>query len=242
MAFPVFNHYSSLSLRCSEAPWNVHEFTDECWKQLVNIAAPFGMYDITGIIINCLFVLFVFSRMMLSWVRQLPFVRCLLLLMAIVALFTNTGILETILMPYCGTRHQSDLSQEVRHKLKESLLDYRDRSYPEATAVWDTTMKEGCCCGVDGLSDFLDLGQDVPESCSCLGSFSKPRCYVTGMNCDLDQEYNVTSRGCLKHVMEKIEGWEGSVLVLKSVTYVSISLLQFSLVIFQRYLEDVSLI
>ena len=242
MAFPMFNNYSSLSLRCSEAPWKVHQFTDECWKQLVNIGIPLGMYDITGIIINGLFIVLVTSRMMLSWVRQLPFVRCLLLLMAIVALFANTGILETILTPYCGTHDQRDISQEVRQQLKKSLLEYRDRSYPETKAVWDTTMKEGCCCGVDGLSDFLDLGQDVPESCSCLGSFSKPRCYVIGMNCDLDQEYNVTSRGCLKHVMEKMEGWEGSVIVLKSVTYLSISLLQFSLVILQSYLEDVSLI
>ena len=68
-----------------------------------------------------------------------------------------TGILGGLYAANLDVPQSSYVSSEVHRQLKSSLFDYREGNRA-VIGAWENTMKEDCCCGVDGFGDFLEIG------------------------------------------------------------------------------------
>ena len=245
VAVPVFVQTSSPGTRCHWNSWDYHGCNGECWNQLVNVDVPLTAFDITGLPTNCLIISLAIVSIIAAYMRKKVIIYVAEVIIYVAGCFIILAAL--VLMVYSGAmggffaaRHAAPdldhVTREVRSQLKNSLFSFREGD-PIVNSVWENTMSDGCCCGVDGYSDFLELGQEIPEQCTCRiqrNSYSgnlDARCYDTGYNCHLDTKYNVTLKGCFGNIMRQIQNDRNDIHIAKMITFLSVSTLQLVIVI-----------
>ena len=102
-------------------------------------------------------------------------------------------------------------------------------------------MKKGCCCGVDGYKNFIEIGEEIPEYCSFRVSnnylyIDGSRYYICNspshlyFECDLDSQYNVTSKGCSEFVLDQVQKDQRHIRIMKIKTFGYVSSSQLILV------------
>ena len=238
VAVPVFVQISRPGTRCHWNSWNYHGGNGECWSQLVNVDVPLTAFDITGLATNCLIISLAIVSIIAAYMRKKVIIYvagCFIILTALV-LMVYSGAMGGFFAARHAVPDSDYITREVHSQLKNSLFSFREGD-PIVNSVWENTMSDGCCCGVDGYSDFLELGQEIPEQCTCRiqrNSYSNDfysRCYATDNNCHLDTKYNVTSKGCFGMIMTQIQNDRNDIHIAKMITFMSVSTLQLIIVI-----------
>ena len=238
VVLPVLLSVSNPSTHCDRHKWGYFGIDGDCWSSLVHIKVPLSAYDITGIAISCLIILLSVLSVIAAYKRKkiIIYVAGCLIILAALVLMAYTGILGGLYAANRDVPQSSYISGEVHRQLKSSLFDYREGNRA-VIGAWENTMKEDCCCGVDGFGDFLEIGVTIPERCACKGHskknpFDRPNCSTDRTRvCHMDSTYNVTTRGCLGHIMDQIQDYRKVVHVVKMITFMSVSTLQLILVI-----------
>ena len=233
VALPVLVHISNPGNHCRRESGNSYAIPGECWTRLIYVDVPLSAYDISGITANCLIILSAIVSIIAAYMRMKTIIYvagCFMILTALEPI-GYTAAVAGVYVASETTPQLTDISREVHKQMKSSLYDYKDRA-TAVTAAWDNIMISGCCCGVDGYRDFLELGDDIPEYCSCnIGYYYKPRCYKGLDTCKMDDKYNVTSDGCFAYVMYQIEEDRNNFHVAKMIAIMSVSTSQLVLVI-----------
>ena len=165
VAVPVFAQISRPGAICH---WNYYRHVRECWSQLVNVDVPLTAYDITILATNCLIISFAVVSIIAAYMRKkitIYVAGCFIILTALV-LMVYSGAVGGFFAARHATPVYGHVTREVRSQLKNSLFSFREGD-PIVNSVWKNMMFNGCCCGVDGYKDFLELGQEIPEECTC---------------------------------------------------------------------------
>ena len=238
VVLPVLLSVSNPGTHCDRHTWGYFGIDGDCWSSLVNIKVPLSAYDITGITFNCLIILLSVLSVIAAYKRMkiIIYVAGCLIILASLVLMAYTGILGGLYAANRDVPQSSHISSEVHRQLKSSLFDYREGNRA-VIGAWENTMKEDCCCGVDGFGDFPDIGVTIPERCACKGHseknpFDRPYCSTDRTReCHMDSTYNVTTRGCLGHIMDQVQDYQKVVHVVKMITFMSVSTLQLILII-----------
>ena len=245
VALLVLSHIINPGAKCERGFWDFLDLHEECWSSLVSVKLPLSVYDITGIISNCLIILLAMLSVIAAYKRKKIIIYaagCLIILAALVMMIYTLVMIslhaENRATP---TSNSSDTSREVHNQLIDSLYAYKDGD-PAVTNAWKKIMQKGCCCGVDGYRNFLEIGEEIPEYCSC--RVSNNYLYIDGspfykcnspsylyFECDLDSKYNVTSKGCMKFVLDQVQKDQRHLRIMKIKTFVYVSSSQFTLVI-----------
>ena len=241
VALPVLSQIINPGAKCEKACWAYYGIHGECWTSLVSVKSPLNAYDITGITSNCLIILLSVLSVIAAYKRKKIIIYasgCLVILAALV-LMVYTGIMISLYAENGDTPNSSDISREVHDQLIDSLYAYRDGNSAVKKA-WENIMKMGCCCGIDGYMDFLELGEEIPEYCTCtLNTYfsyswspvyqcNSGNCYQS--KCDMDSKYNVTSKGCMELVLDQVQEDQNHILIIKMITFMSVSTSQLILV------------
>ena len=202
-------HASNPGYYCTRDLENPCGVNGEYWKQLVDIQLPLSISDIVCLIFHSLVILLlVLSFIVVCSRKTIKTDKTVIgFLIATEVVFTlfyfYTVIITNRLVP-----GSSYFSREVHSQLKNSLLVYVDGEDDIINNAWEGTLKDGCCCGVDGYTDFLDLGAEIPEYCTCTSNMtsnsSTPRCYDSQHECEIEHKYNVTTKGCYQFISSKI--------------------------------------
>ena len=208
----------------------------EYWKQLVNINVPLSFSDIGCFTTHSLVILF--SVLSCIAILECKWKKIIIFLIINGCLITTTVLFLTIfsctilIQDWVSNRLPfglSDISQEVRSQLKDSLLSYGDGEDDIINNAWENTMKVGCCCGVDGYTDFLDIRTEIPEYCICPSNItsnsSSPGFCDPQLECD--PKNNQTTKGCHEFIMNKIQIYQIDIYVKKILVSSTVSSLQF---------------
>ena len=237
VAMPVLVNVSNPSTHRDRRVWDHFGINGKGWSQRVNIEIPLSTYDITTITSNCLIILFSVLSVVAAWKRKkiiIYVLGCLIILTALV-LMVYTGVMVGLYSENHSVLGSSLITHKVHNQLMDSLYSFGN-SNPDIKTFLVNTMIDGCCCGVDGYRDFLEIEKEIPVCCKCRppgpGSYTAPTCYGQVHDyCDNDPKYNVTSVGCFGHILEKIQHDRRGIHVTKMITFMSVSTLQLILVI-----------
>ena len=215
---------------------------EEYWKQLVDIKAPLSTDDIVCLISNALVILFsVLSYIVVSKRKKLmacKTVKCCFSATVIVVMsFTGYSILTQAHSTNRLLPALSDVSRGIRSQLNGSLNSYIDGDDAGIHKAWVRTMKDGCCCGVDGYTDFLDLGAKMPEYCICTSNMtsnsSAPRCYGSQLECDAKN--NLATKGCYGFIINKIQLYKYDIRNTKICTSMFSCIMQYVVLFLSMY-------
>ena len=254
VALPVLSQIINPGAKCEKRVINYHGIYGKCWTGLVSVKTPLNAYDITGITSNCLIILLSVLSVIAAYKRKKIIIYgfgCLIILAALM-LMVYTGIMISLYAENSDTPNSSDISREVHNQLIDSLYAYRDGD-PAVKKAWENIMRMGCCCGVDGYRDFLELGEEIPEYCTCRADTSyrpyswTPFVYKCNFphylyyKCDMDPNYNVTSKGCMGFVLDQVQEDQNHILIVKMITFMSVSTLQLILIFFAMMFTSCSL-
>ena len=228
VAVPVFVQISRPGTRCHWNSWDYHRGNGECWSQLVNVDVPLTAFDITGLATNCLIISLAIVSIIAAYMRKkvIIYVAGCIIILTTLVLMVYSGAMGGFFAARHDAPDSEHVKREVRSQLKNSLFSFREAD-PIVNSVWENTMSDGCCCGVDGYSDFLELGQEIPEQCTC--RFRRNSCYY--YNCHMVTGYNVTSKGCFGMIMTQIQNDRNDIHLAKMITFMSVSTLQLIIVI-----------
>ena len=207
-------HASNPGYYCTRDLENPCGVNGEYWKQLVDIQLPLSISDIVCLIFHSLVILsLVLSFIVVCNGKKIKTYKTVIIHLYATEVVLTLFYLYTVIIQWNAPNRlvpgSSDFSREIRSQLKDSLHAYSEGEDGIMNNAWDGTMKDGCCCGVDGYTDFLDIGAEIPEYCTCTSNMtsnsSTPRCYDPQLECEIETKYNVTTKGCYKFISRKVQ-------------------------------------
>ena len=205
------------------------------WMRLVDIEVPLSISDIVYLISNSLIILLsVLSFIVVCNGKTImTYERVMNLLFAsevVLMLFFGYALVIQINAPNRFAPGSADISSKIRIQLKDSLHYYSEGEDVIMNNAWEGTMKDGCCCGVDGYTDFLDIDAEIPEYCTCTSNMtnnsSTPRCYNPRLECERKTKYNVTTKGCYNFIIDKLQSYQKRIHQLKFLIFILVSAMQ----------------
>ena len=206
-------HASNPGYYCTHDLENPCSVNVEYWKQLVDIQVPLSINDIVCLIFHSLVILsLVLYFIVVCNGKKIKTYKTVIILLYATEMVLLIFYLYTVIQSHAPNRlvpDSSDLSRGIRSQLKDSLHSHSEGEDAVINNAWEMTMKDGCCCGVDGYTDFLDIGAEIPEYCTCTSNMtsnsSTPRCYDPQLECEIETKYNVSTKGCYKFISSKVQ-------------------------------------
>ena len=221
---------------CTVDLWNYCGDNGEYWKQLVDIKVPLSIDDMACLTYTSLVMLLsVLSLIAVCNKKKTMNNNVLLSLLfasgMVLLLFSVYTIAIQLYAPNRSAPGSSDISSKIRSHLKDSLHAYsngEDGNFNNY--AWEMTMKDGCCCGVDGYTDFLDVGAEIPEYCICTSNMtsnsSTLHCYDPQYECEIETEYNVTTKGCYEFITSHVQSHQNDIYFRKFLMSMCVSAIQ----------------
>ena len=224
-------HATSFS-SCDRNGWKWVQLYGPCWNSLTKLPATTTWMDIT-VIIGYVLMLFCTVALGLYRCTKLPkkyqLERCYRNVMVMIA----TVMMFTVILKACFfsqlylTSARPEQANVISSQLSKSLLQYGHDDV--ITRAWQNTMRDGCCCGLNGYQDFTNIGMDVPPHCGCYDEEEQPCFYkgctrrcISNLNrlsdCIASPHTNFTNAGCLPFVVDKVDGTTKSVAVAQVVS------------------------
>ena len=234
VSLPVLVTISNPGNHCRRESRHDNSIPGECWTRLIYVQVPLSAYDISGIAANCLIIVSAIVSIIASYMRMkviIYVVGCFMILTALEPIMYTVAV-GGVYAASETTPQLTEISSEVHKQMKSSLYAY-SAGDAAVTAAWDEIMIKDCCCGVDGFRDFLEIGEKIPDCCTCRAAFyyEPALCYKGSGTCHVDSKYNATSNGCFAHVMDRIEEDRNDCYVAKMIVFLSVSISQLVFVI-----------
>ena len=230
-------HDNALS-SCDRSGWRWAQLYGPCWNSLIKLPATTTWIDITVIIGFALMLLCSIALVLCRYTKLLKKYPVERFYQKVIA-FMLIVILSLVILKAClfsrlyMTSARPVQTNAISSQLSKSLLQYGHDD--NITRAWYNTMRDGCCCGLQGYQDFINIGVDVPPHCECYDE-EEQLCSYKGCNrqhnsdsyrqseCTGSLNSNFTNAGCLSFVVDKVDSTTKSVAVVQFVTVVLVGL------------------
>ena len=211
--------YDNAFSSCDRSGWRWAQLYGPCWNSLIKLQPTTTWIDIAVIIGFALILLCSIALVLCRYTKlskKYPierFFQKVIAIIPIVILFLPILIACFFLQLYM-TSSRPMQTKAISSQLSKSLLQYGHDD--NITRAWHNTMRDGCCCGLHGYQDFINIGVDAPPHCECYDE-EEQHCSYKGCTrqhnsdsyrqseCTASLNSNFTNAGCLSLVEDKVD-------------------------------------
>ena len=139
--------------------------TEFDWSDLdTNYSEVRSHYSILGILTNSITITLAVASIAANLLHR----KRLIYIFGILIIFTSSVQVISSLITIIEIGNDYFWMPTIESQLKKSLQNYARSTSSLNGLVWQDMMEFGCCCGINGYSDFEYVGLDIPSVCRCV--------------------------------------------------------------------------